>query len=219
MMKEQVFENPLEPCTVVPEPHFDDQRTVLAARPVVSLEEIRTKLRYRRLLVLGGAFALAIMLGAMSALLAVHLKQADAARSAGVLQQSNSADSEVAADEAKASAAVAVDEALVNDSPDSAGGSLLESAEDQAPKPVVPKKQSTMAQRPRTVARDSGQPTRALERSEDDELERIREAVLFDQWQERRMRRAARRERRNRGDRDLSHVDEIFEGPRRPERP
>jgi hypothetical protein len=56
--------------------------------------------------------------------------------------------------------------------------------------------------------------------SEDEQLEQIREAVLYEQWQERRMRRAARRDRRNRAaERDLSHVDEIFEGPRRPERP
>ena len=53
---------------------------------------------------------------------------------------------------------------------------------------------------------------------DEDELERIRQAVLIDAWEERRARRAARRERRNRvdhHDRDLSNLDEIFEGRRR----
>jgi len=54
--------------------------------------------------------------------------------------------------------------------------------------------------------------------NENEELQRIREAVLYDSWEERRARRAARRERRNRvdhHDRDLSNLDEIFEGQRR----
>jgi ribosomal protein S21 len=52
--------------------------------------------------------------------------------------------------------------------------------------------------------------------SEEEQLEQIREAVLYEQWQERRARRAARRERRNRMyDRDLSNLNEIFEGSRR----
>ncbi|HKV32771.1 MAG TPA: hypothetical protein VJP89_00470, partial [Pyrinomonadaceae bacterium] len=60
--------------------------------------------------------------------------------------------------------------------------------------------------------------------SEEDELERIRDAVLVEQWEERRARRVERRERRElrerrraqRSGRDLSNLDEIFEGPRRP---
>jgi hypothetical protein len=64
-------------------------------------------------------------------------------------------------------------------------------------------------------------------RDEEDELRRIRDAVLVDEWQERRQRRADRRaerraERRERrradrdSERDLSNLDEIFEGRRRP---
>ena len=51
--------------------------------------------------------------------------------------------------------------------------------------------------------------------SESDELHRIRQAVLLDQWEERRARRVTRREQR-RGDRSLSNINEIFEGRRRP---
>jgi hypothetical protein len=54
--------------------------------------------------------------------------------------------------------------------------------------------------------------------NEDDSLHQIRDAVLFDEWQERRARRVLRRERRRaeRNHRDLSNLDEIFEGRRRP---
>ena len=56
------------------EPHFDDERTLLAARRVVPLEKIEKKARHRRQWFLGGAFALAMMLGAASALVASYLK-------------------------------------------------------------------------------------------------------------------------------------------------
>jgi len=84
--------------------------------------------------------------------------------------------------------------------------------------PVEPKKEP--ATRRRTVARPQPDfiPSRDVPRmSEEDELERIRNAVLYDEWQERRMRRVMRRERRRaeRDNRDLSNLDEIFEGRRR----
>src|ERR1044072_3506969 len=56
------------------EPHFDDERTVLTARRVVPLEKIEKKARHRRQWFLGVAFALAMMLGAGSALVASYLK-------------------------------------------------------------------------------------------------------------------------------------------------
>jgi hypothetical protein len=55
--------------------------------------------------------------------------------------------------------------------------------------------------------------------SEHEQLDQIRDAVLYDEWQERRARRAMRRERRRAehyNHRDLSNLDEIFEGRRRP---
>ena len=56
------------------EPHFDDERTVLTARRVVPLKKIEAKARHRRQWFLGGAFAIAMMLGAGSALVASYLK-------------------------------------------------------------------------------------------------------------------------------------------------
>jgi hypothetical protein len=184
------------------EPHFDDRYVFRRAQQVVPLDKIRAQGRNRKLLFLGGAFAIAMMLGAASALLAVHLKQRSQ-----ITHLNTDLAPEISAPSPE---------------PETAAAAPLESTVDEEiPAPpvkreVTPKKQQpAIAQRPRTVGSqpDEVQPT------EEEQLEQIREAVLYDQWQERRMRRAARRERRNRGDRDLSHVDEIFEGPRRRERP
>ena len=56
------------------------------------------------------------------------------------------------------------------------------------------------------------------EGDEDEELNRIREAVLYDEWQERRARRVRRERRRleRYNHRDLSNLDEIFEGRKKP---
>jgi hypothetical protein len=197
-MKEDLFENPVEIRTAVPTPHFDDRRVAMRAQPVVPLDEIRTKLRLRRLWFLSGAFAIAMMLGAASALVAVRVKRIAA----------NSEIPQIEEPEITAQ----VDPISVSTEP----------ALDEPMKPSVivsaPQKRQTppaLAQRPRIVNTDRD----AVQPSEDEQLEQIREAVLYEHWQERRARRAARRERRNRGDRDLSRVDELFEGPRRPERP
>ncbi len=74
-MKKELFENPVEVRTFVPSPHFNDRRVAQAAQPVVPLAEIQTKQKLRRLWFLSGAFAIAMMLGAASALLAVRVKR------------------------------------------------------------------------------------------------------------------------------------------------
>ena len=56
------------------EPNFEDERTLLAARPVVPLQKIESRARHRRQWFLGGAFTLAMMLGAATALVASYLK-------------------------------------------------------------------------------------------------------------------------------------------------
>ena len=192
------------------EPHFDDEQTLLSARPVVPLEKIEAKARHRRQWFLGGAFAIAMMLGAASALVASYLKLRNVPQSA----------TELTVEPDVAPAPVAVAEAAPVETPLVEGENL----ENSETPPVTPKKE--LAVRPRTVAaphntepvedRDSRRVSGA---SEEDELERIRDAVLYDQWEERRARRALRRERRRAeryNHRDLSNLNEIFEGRRRP---
>ncbi|HEX5964602.1 MAG TPA: hypothetical protein VFY51_01675 [Pyrinomonadaceae bacterium] len=212
----EFIENPVELRTSVTSPHFDDRRVAMRAQPVVPLDEIRTKLRNQRLWFLSGAFAIAMMLGAASALLAVLVKRSTA----------NTTVSQVAEPETTTTVATQlppVDQPQIIDS----GEQIADSAtvEETPVEPPVrpatatPKRPEPLASRPRIVNRNPD--PRSVQPTEEEQLEQIREAVLYEQWQERRARRAARRERRNRAyDRDLSHLDEIFEGQRRrPERP
>jgi hypothetical protein len=170
---------------MVARPHFDDERTVLTARPVVPLEKIDTKIRNRRRWVLSGAFAAAMVLGAASALLSAYFK--------------------------------------IRNAPDPEIQSL--SVSSVFPKtPELPTVQ-VVPQRPKprlvVNTNKTDQVIISPRLSEDEELRRIRDAVLVDEWQERRQRRVERREERRerrraqRSGRDLSHLNEIFEGPRR----
>src|ERR1051325_10194092 len=68
------------------QPHFDDERTVLSARPVVPLE----KIHQRRYWLLAGAFVLAMILGAGSALLASYLKLRSVHASTGPILEETS---------------------------------------------------------------------------------------------------------------------------------
>src|SRR5215203_1412049 len=73
-MTDYRFDNSVDTSTRAPQPQFDDERTLLSARPVVPLEQINAKVKHRKQWFLGGAFALAMMLGAASALLASYLR-------------------------------------------------------------------------------------------------------------------------------------------------
>lgn len=203
-MKDELFENPVELRTAVPSPRFEDRRVVQRAQRVVPLDVIRMKLRLRRLWFFSGAIVIAMILGATSALVAVRVK-----RIAANTEIPQVAEPEVTA---TAQTPIAVDpNSTVAEAP----------VEEATPTVTTPKRHEPLAQRPRVVDadRESLSGRAGVQPSEDEQLQQIREAVLYEQWQERRARRVARRERRNRDDRDLSRVDEIFEGRRRPERP
>ena len=211
MKKEEVFERFMNTGAQAEAPHFDDEQTLLSARQVVPFEKIDAKVKRRRQWFLGGAFAAAMMLGAASALLASYLK----------LHSVNDAATVVPQVELTATTPVTPSiEATGISEPESVAN--LEETEPLTTEEEVtvePKKEP----RGRTVARPQPDfiPSQAPRMSEEDELNRIRDAVLYDEWQERRARRAIRRERRRaeRDNRDLSNLDEIFEGRRRPLNP
>ncbi len=163
----------------VEQPHFDDERTVLSARPVVPLQLIEAKVKHRRRWFLSGAFAMAMFLGAAAALASAYFK--------------------------------------LRNVPDPEIQSLsVSSVSDEIPQlPVV----EVIPQRPKPRPRNTDKTDRRIEQpriSEDESLRQIRDSVLVDQWEERRARRVERRERRRaqHSDRDLSNIDEIFEGRR-----
>jgi len=179
-------------------PHFDDERTVQSARRVVPLEQINAKVRHRRQWFLGGAFAIAMILGAASALVASYLK----------FRNVSAASNEVPQVEVTSEPLV-VAESVPAESP------VVEETEQPKQEAPLPPKRRTVAKR---ISEDLPQPRRTEKVSEDEDLNQIRGAVLYDEWQERRARRATRRERRRLdryNHRDLSNLDEIFEGRRR----
>ncbi|HET9710545.1 MAG TPA: hypothetical protein VFP64_01645 [Pyrinomonadaceae bacterium] len=168
------------------QPHFNDERTVLSARPVVPLEKIDTRVKHRRVWFLGGAFAAAMLLGAASALLSAYFKFRNAPE-----PQIQS---------------LSVSESVLP----------LPSVEIVPQRPKVRPKGNTDRTDKTIIV-----PHIDRRLNEDEALRRIRDAVLVDEWQERRQRRVERREERRerrraeRSGRDLSHLNEIFEGPRR----
>lgn len=170
---------------MVEQPHFDDELTVLTAQPVVPLQQIDAKLKHRRRWFLGGAFAIAMLLGAASAVVSAYFRLR------------NVPDPEIQS----SSVSLSVPEQVV---------------ETAAP-PVV----EVMPERPKPRPGNTDKSSRVIidpRMNEDDALRRIRDSVLIDEWQERRMRRVERRERRRaqHHDRDLSNINEIFEGTRHP---
>ena len=173
------------------QPHFDDEITVLTARQVVPLERIDTNVRAKRRWFLGGAFAVAMLLGAASALISAYFKLR------------NVPDPEI--------------QSL----------SVLSVAEPSSPLPAS----EVIPERPKPKVRNTDKkdrqvtepvPTIDVRLSEGEALKRIRDAVLVDEWQERRARRVERREERREKrrtqhhDRDLSNINEIFEGTHHP---
>ena len=191
-------------------PDFDDERTLLSARPVVPLNEIDANVRRKRHWVLGGAFAIAMMLGAASALVASYLRLRNVPTAA--------ATSEVSAEQDVAPAPVAVVENSRSPVPTESPVTEEQPADEALLEEEAPKKEP--AARRRTVVKHTQPPVEQRDDpriSEDERLQQIRDAVLYDEWQERRARRVMRRERRleRYNHRDLSNLDEIFEGRRK----
>ena len=195
------------------EPNFDDQLTLLTARPVVPLAKIDAKERSLRHWVLGGAFALAMMLGAASALLASYLKLRNVPNPTLEANVATAVSDVSDIDTPIVPVAVAGEPVQSDLSVTPETDALVE-----VPTPDAPKRAPVRRQAPVSRNTELIRPRTVREIDKDDELQRIREAVLIDAWEERRARRAARRERRNRvdhHDRDLSNLDEIFQGRRR----
>jgi hypothetical protein len=208
-MKEQILDTSFETPAPSAQPHFDDERTLLSARRVVPLEKIDAKERHRRHWLLGGAFAIAMMLGAATALVASYLKLRTVQNQASEITEVETPAAPLAVANPVTSELPAVENA-------SEVENTLENTDADSTIPVTPKKPKR-----RNAVRHETEftpPPVVHEMKEDDQLNRIRDAVLFDSWQERRARRVWRRERRNRvdhHDRDLSNLDEIFEGRRK----
>jgi hypothetical protein len=191
-------------------PNFDDERTLVSARQVVPLNEIETKVRRKRHWVLGGAFAIAMMLGAASALVASYLRMRNVPTAAASVEVS---EPDVApappAVVANSPSPVPTESPVTEEQP--ADEALLDEEEPPKKEPVAKRRTVVKHTQPPIEQRDDPRI------SDEERLQQIRDAVLYDEWQERRARRVMRRERRleRYNHRDLSNLDEIFEGRRR----
>jgi len=189
-------------------PHFDEDATLLSARPVVPLHEVKVETRPKRHVIFGLTILTAILVGAVSATLLLMQSGQNSQR----------------AEEAE------VSQPSVSPS-GAAGGSTSESAEARVPVLAEPDEEPQMREVP--SARDSSvkkQPTEAISRRSEKPAragspgrERV-EDVDDDERESRRAerrdaRREARRELRRRREQtvdDLLRIREIFEGSPRP---
>ena len=199
------FDSAIDSPNMVSEPQFDDERTIASARPVVPLQ----KIRHRRQWILGSAFAVAMMLGAASALLASYLKMRNVQPVPAEVTQVEVPEVSVAVTE--------------NPPAETPVAAVEETTEALDPTEESTQKKAPVKRRTAVAAKHDdymGIPTDTRRVNEDDALHEIRDTVLYDEWQERRARRVWRRERRRaeryNNHRDLSNLDEIFEGRRRP---
>jgi len=182
-MKEQAHKNSFAPSQPTSVPYFDDERTILTARPVVPLDQIDKKLKRKSRWFVAGAFAVAMLLGVASGLISAYFKLREV-RESLVAQVDDPA--QAASEDQVASTVPEV--ALSEES----NASLLLTSpllEEQPAKLVTPKR----VVRPRPVKRSTNPSVTSQPLSEDEELSRIRQAVLIDEFQRRRIRGTERR--------------------------
>ncbi|HEU4510965.1 MAG TPA: hypothetical protein VFR78_22230 [Pyrinomonadaceae bacterium] len=208
MMKEYDLQPPADISAPPEQPHFDDTRAVLSAQPVVPLDEIDATVKTRRRLFVLGAFVLAMVLGAASAIVAAYVKW----RNAPQVTASETVEEAPVEEEPVASA-----EAMPG-GPSEPSESAVAEEDIQAPEVFVAPVEQPRRRSARVRNADVAPARRESSGDEDEDLDHIRDAVLYDEWQERRARRVLRRERRRAqrdNSRDLTNLDEIFEGRRR----
>jgi hypothetical protein len=185
-------------------PHFDEEATLLSARPVVPLNEVRADTRSTRRVIVGLTILVATLVGAIVVTLLMQLGQ----------NSQTATESEVSQPTLSSSGA--------------AGGSTFAPAEARVPVASASHEELQMGEVPR--ARDSSikkRQTTAISRSsikpgspdhetsedfDSDETE-LRRAERRDARRE--ARRQLRRRREPMGD-DVLRIREIFEGPLRP---
>jgi hypothetical protein len=196
------------------EPHFDEEATVLSARPVVPLKEIRTRENSKKRLAFGAAMLFSVMVGALGATLifrqrgqkqmpvAVETEFPGIDGSANALDQTNASAKSIA--EAGSGSVPAAEPAAITKS-ESATEVHKTPARVSASTEVAPikaKRRASVANR--DFAFEDEQDLRRAERIEARQMRRRAE------WEE--MREARRRRT---GSEDLLRIRDIFEGPRR----
>ncbi|SRR6266851_6484384 len=221
MERQQILENQ---NVYPPEPHFDEELTLLSARPVVPLGELNAKAGSRRWLLLTGGIASAILLGACAAVLMVQLEQRR-------VEPAISVSSQPANTQQSQNVSAPVDKADVsspNETPNTVSNEppVTTPKRHQVEKVAIAQKTNVSGRPPDAVA--TGQIVHQLPASNiaDPDTEGTaqsmsdREGRREQRWEEKRLRREASRDRRDNNrdpSADLFRIREIFEGTRRPD--
>jgi hypothetical protein len=178
------------------EPHFDDEATLLSARPVVPLQEIRAEERSGKRLAVGAAMVFSLLVGALSATFIYKQrgqKQATASVNEAILGVDGVAVGEH-------------DTSVAENARDAVTGILQEAASppmDEAPVPPAAKSSGVETSRGHQVSE------RELLRAERNESRRLKRESAREAQK-------AARGRRSKSSDDLLRIREIFEGSPRP---
>ena len=185
------------------EPHFDEEATVLSARPVVPLQEIKAEEQSRKRLIVGLAMACSLTMGALAATLIY--KQRGEGQSTAISTAVPGAAGTVV-DPASSPATAGVGGGAVADT-------LPEGGATTAEKKSVPSVSSSIASTAVELQRKKNLPEQA------EELEVTRAERIDSRRLRRRLERQAWREsgaRQRKTSDDLLRIRDIFEGPTRP---
>lgn len=198
------------------EPHFDEESTVLSARPVVPLEKVAARARLTRALVVGLTIAGAVVVGMLAASIYYSRLSGDPPNSlantetipSGVEARTTEKDLPRASSAEPAGASGDSDTSVEVRSVASTNEAPEMSTE--APKKPVARRVAVITFEPRGGEEDRGDEE---DRADNERREERREA----RREERQRRREMKRENQeNKTSRDLLRIREIFEGPRKP---
>lgn len=207
------------------EPHFDDETTVLSARRVVPLGDVRPQRRFGRSLAFGLAMVVAAIVGAVGTTLIYRAseRQASAIEDKGTPIPQRDVTSgrplSAAAGAVSDSGALSTGENMPHadthstDEQDETGASEMRKSASESRKSAPVLSQRVKSARATDPLQDeTGQET-------EDSWQNDREMRHAERMEERRLRRETRREaKREAGDHrdDLLRIREIFEGPPKP---
>lgn len=197
------------------QPHFDEEATVLSARPVVPLHEVRTGARSSRHLGFGLAILVALLVGAFGATL---IYQQGGQKEVEAIAQPASSISEPAVQEdpvaGVSGSAVALNEWVPSIAENTNAGITRQAL--NAPAPTQAKKPPLAVLRSAPVGRGKTGQNEAINQENKREMRR---AERMEARRGRRAERQAKRDARgteNQRSDDLLRIREIFEGSRRP---
>ena len=212
-------------------PHFSDARVIKGARRVVPLMETGTDNKNKSRLFLTGAFAAAMLLGAAVALVAARLERQRFQAAAIQVSKVETTNSTVVAGttetekpEENLPPEAAADSSAVTDATEQVIGDdqkALDASETTAKAQTKAVARPAHLPAPEPQHNDEGIANDSVGSTDDlsNDGQTSQQPVMVDEWQERRLRRIEkldRRARRAAQGRDLMRIDEIFEGSRRP---